>query len=134
MSILSPTYNADLHFSDIVEIHDHKWNCAFFEIDQLSPEQLKTGMVDGTFEDCWPKLLAEYYSETHTRTENIGNILYCAITKYLKQDPGQRPRHIYMPSISQSGKYDGRPVWLFNIWDEIQREYVFEMKFMFKND
>lgn len=135
MSILSPTYNGDLHFSDLVEVRYNKWNCAFFELTKLSRTQLKTGMADGTFEDYWNEIFAERYSETHTRTENVAHTMYKAISKYLKHDPaGERPRHIYMPSISLERDAESRTVWMFNIWDDINREWVFELSFVFKNN
>lgn len=134
MGILSPTYNYDLHFSDLVEVRQHKWNCAFFEVNALSRTQLESGMVDGTFEQSWSSILAEYYSETHTRIENICHIMYEAISKYLKHDIGKRPRNIYMPSLTPHPIPGSPTVYMFNIWDDIQREWVFELSFVFKNN
>lgn len=131
MSILDPSYNCDLHFSDLAFVYSRCWNEAFFELSKLSKIQLESQAIDGTFEGIWDELLAEFASETHTRFDNMANILYKAIAPYLKQDPvhGTRPVHIYMPDCFE--RNDGDLV--FRIWDDLQRECVFEMRFSIKN-
>ena len=135
MGILDSKYDVNIHFSDLVEVTSHTWNPVFFEIQKLSPVQLETHMVDGTFEKVWPEFLVTYYEEVYTRDENMAQILFRAISPFLKYDLNtKRPRHIYMPSIVMSGWYKGMESYSFTIWDDYQREYVFEMKFLFKKD
>lgn len=138
MSLLDTKYDIELYFSDLVNVIKHDWNTSFFDLKALSIIQLETGMVDGTFEGVYHELLAAYYDESSTRYENMANILFKAISKYLKQDKGsKRPRHIYMPGIALIGGYGNistYPTYAFTIWDDYQREYAFEMKFSFKNE
>lgn len=133
MGILSPTYDADLHFSDLVEVISHSWNPTMFNLDKLSATQLESHMVDGTFEPYWYELLAAYYDETMTRLDNMSLVLYGVLSKYLKHDENsKRPRHIYMPNVSQPHRFANSSSFLFTVWDDYQREYVFEMSFTFK--
>lgn len=104
-----------------------------FNLDKLSGTQLETHMVDGTFETVWGELLAAYYDETHTRFDKIAFVLYNALSPYLKQDLNtRRPRHIYIPSATEIGSFANEMAFSFTIWDDYQREYVFEMAFAFK--
>ena len=134
MGILSPTYDAELHFSDLVDVISHNWNPTMFDLNKLSDLQLETHMINGTFEKVWPKILMAYYEETHTRPENIAYTIFYAIAPYLKQDTDtKRPRHIYIPNISPTTQFGNTSTFLFTIWDDYQREYAFEMLFSFKN-
>ena len=135
MGILDSKYDVNIHFSDLVEVISHTWNPTFFELQKLSPVQLESHMVDGTFENVWPEFLATYYEEVYTRDENMAQILFWAISPFLKHDLNtKRPRHIYIPSIVMSGWRGNTEAYSFTIWDDYQREYVFEMKFLLKKD
>ena len=50
MGILNSKYDVNIHFSDLVDIESHSWNDSFFDQSKLSPIQIESRMVDGTFE------------------------------------------------------------------------------------
>ena len=134
MSILDPKYDINILFTDLVNVYKQYWNCSFFNLNILSTQQLETHMVNGTFEPVFQELLAAYYEETCTRCDNMATIMYKAITPYLKHDPNtMRPRHIYTYSMNHAGWYMGETAYNFVIWDDYQREHVFEVTFSFKN-
>lgn len=133
MSILSPKYDVELHFSDLVEVVGGSWNAAYFSILSLSDIQAKSGLIDGTFEKVWPEILAAHYSnEVLTMKDTICTIMFNAISPFLKKSAPGRPTHIYIPDVKEYGARN--QIFLnFTIWDEIQRELIFDIKFRFKD-
>lgn len=128
MGILDSKYNAELYFSDLVEVVAHNWNPAFFELQKLSPMQLESHMVNGTFEGVWPEVLTAFHEGAHK--DHIANIMYRAISPYLKQDVDiKQPTNIYMTTLTEIGPRCGDEVYSFSIWECCRRESVFEVKF-----
>lgn len=103
----------------IFRVLKSSWNDSFFYIDKLSPLQLQTQMVDGTFEEAYPRLLCFATDETFTWLENMSNLLFEALAPFMKGGPLHRytpgTQFSFLPSIK---KY----MYAFTVWDDYQRE------------
>lgn len=121
MSLLNATYDPDLKFSDMVDIIAVDWDPVAFKLEELTPEQIESRLVNGSgFEEIIPLL----YDSPH---ELIEQVLGKHINKYLVDPLEDRP-HI---TIQYSSIV--RNQFLFTLWSELYGRFIYTIGIRIKN-
>lgn len=121
MSILNATYDPNIKFSDMVHVISVDWDPVAFKLEELTPEQIESKLVDGSgFEEIIPLL----YDSPH---ELIGQVLGKHINEYLT-GPLESERHI---TIQQSSII--RNQFQFTLWSELYGRFIYNIGIHIKN-
>ena len=121
MSLLNATYDPNLKFSDMVDIIAVDWDPVAFKLEELTPEQVESKLVNGSgFEEIIPLL----YDSPH---ELIGQVLGKHINEYLV-DPLEGGCHITIQYSSMV-----RNLFLFTLWSELYGRFIYDIGIRIKN-
>lgn len=121
MSLLNATYDPNLKFSDIVDIIAVDWDPVAFKLEELTPEQIESKLVNGSgFEEIIPLL----YDSPH---ELIGQVMGKHINEYLVT-PSEDRCHI---TIQQSSIV--RNQFQFSLWSEPYGRFIYNIEIHIKN-
>lgn len=133
MSILSNI--PDLTFRDLFDAEVSIFNAHYFEIEKITTGQASSAMLS-TFDNVAGELCEIYreFKADHPDSAPPGPLfstpLWTAIRPYLKGGEHFDPVHLYVVHCVPASKIE--PIrYTFSIWDDHQREEVFNMKFSF---